>query len=55
MVDLNLEGDLNLQDLLYENAESVEKLGITRRIINPKILIKMKDLMILHPQTGKIL
>ena len=55
MVDLNLEGDLNLQDLLYENAGSVVKLGITRRTVNPKVLIKTKDLMILHPRMGKIL
>ena len=55
MVDLNLEGDLNLQDLVYKNDGSAVKLGITRRIVNPKFLIKTKDLMILHPQMGKIL
>ena len=48
-VYLSLEGDLNFQDIMYENIGSVVKLGITRRIVNPKILIKTKDLMIHHP------
>ena len=47
--DLNLEGDLSLRDLLYGNVGSAVKPGATRRIADPRTLIKAKDLMILHP------
>ena len=46
--DLNIEGDLNLQENLQRwCAGNVERKGTTKGIVNLKLLTKERDLMML--------
>jgi len=46
--DLNLEGDLNLQENLQRwCAKNAERKGTSEGIVNLKLLIKERDLMML--------
>ena len=45
--DLNLEGDLNLQEKLLRCVGNVERKGTTKGTVNLKLLIKKRDLMML--------
>ena len=52
--DLNLEGDLNLQENLQRwCARNAERKGTSEGIVNLKLLIKERDLMVLLLQRRK--
>jgi hypothetical protein len=52
MGDLNLEIDLNIKETPYENVKNVVKRGITRRIVDLKVLREGRDVMTFLPQKG---
>ena len=54
--DLNLEGDLNLQENLQRwCAGNAERKGTSEGSVNLNLLIKERDLMMLLPQRRKLL
>ena len=51
--NLNLEVDINLWDNLKRNVGYVVKLAIIRKIDDLRMLVKVRDMMMLLPQRQK--